>query len=116
MNNERIQEIKERQDAATSGSWQAEGKEIWRRGESYTANIGGHVWIADVDHAGNRGFIAHAPDDIAYLLSEVERLQEENNAMKEALQWYADDRNYKLGNQTVLGEMARTALSHLKGE
>jgi|GEM_PF-6233691 len=43
-----------------------------------------------------------------YLLNEKEKLVE-------ALEWYADDRNYKLGNQTILGEKARTALSHLKG-
>lgn len=54
--------------------------------------------------------------DITYLLSEVERLQEENKAMKEALEWYANDKNYKLVHQTVLGERARKALSHLKGE
>jgi len=46
--------------------------------------------------------------DRACLLSEYDR-------MKEALEWYADDRNYKLGNQTAIGEKARTALSHLKG-
>ncbi|GIO83503.1 hypothetical protein J25TS5_04350 [Paenibacillus faecis] len=53
--------------------------------------------------------------DVFYLLFKAERLQRENEAMKEALEWYADDRNYKLGNQTLLGEKARTALSHLKG-
>lgn len=54
--------------------------------------------------------------DRAYLLSEVERLQEENKVMKSVLEWYANDKNYKLGHQTVLGERARKALSHLKGE
>lgn len=123
-NNDQIQEIKERQQAATSGPWQAEGREIWRRGESYTKNIGGHVWIADVEHTGNKDLIAHAPSDIAYLLSEVERLQENNKAMKEALEWYADKDNYDpihissdgwIPIDKDEGERAITAISHLKG-
>lgn len=104
--NDRIQEIRERQDAATSGPWQAEGREIWRRGESYTANIGGHVWIADVEHAGNKDFIAHAPSDIAYLLAEVERLQ---YAIEAAL-CYLDQERYRSATDEL-----DTALSHLKG-
>lgn len=62
---------------------------------------------------------------ITYLLSEVERLQRENEAMKEALEWYGDyEGNYdpeiidKLGYLPIDidgGERARTTLSHLKG-
>lgn len=88
MNNERIQEIKKKIER---------GMRLYESGllpKQYEQNV----------------------LDDAYLLSEVERLQEENKAMKEALEWYANDKNYKLGHQTVLGERARTALSHLKGE
>lgn len=61
--------------------------------------------------------------DRAYLLSEVERLQRENEAMKEALEFYASYWNHevqiedvgKTSMQRDFGEKARTALSHLKG-
>lgn len=64
-----------------------------------------------------------AHQDRAYLLSEVERLQRENEAMKEALEFYASYWNHevqiedvgKTSMQRDFGEKARTALSHLKG-
>lgn len=122
MNNERIQEIKE--------EW-CRVEEMYKKHPEYRDVFDqAHPWIG-------------------YLLSEVERLQRENERLNnemdsmmitledrslyaaqkyweyllnekeklvETLEWYADDRNYKLGNQTILGEKARTAISHLKGE
>ncbi|MGG4552581.1 hypothetical protein [Paenibacillus humicus] len=121
----KVQEIIDRHAAATPGPWQAEGKEIWRRGEGYSGE-NRHVYITDVQNWENRTFIANAWADEAYLLSQVERLQEENHAMKEALKWYGDKKTYEtnLNDQWEpvtlidqdLGEKAREALSHLKGE
>lgn len=62
-------------------------------------------------------------DWICYLLSEVERLQEENKAMKEALEWtrkrFDDEWTYEMGIGEVVDEILgrfEGALSHLKGE
>lgn len=94
--NERVQEIKKNVDF--NYYW-------W-----FAANEGEPLCQDELDNV--KELVKHA----AYLLSEVERMQAENKAMKEALEWYANDKNYKLGHQTVLGERARTALSHLKGQ
>ncbi|MFD1179505.1 hypothetical protein ACFQ3W_24855 [Paenibacillus puldeungensis] len=122
-NNDRIQEIKRRLAEAMPGPWVY--RELTR--EIYTtAEIDGikYKMVADVFEE-NGQFIANAPDDIAYLLSEVERLQEENKVMKEALEWYADEINWNSGcyeggifftlADDDSGEKASTALSHLKG-
>ncbi|MNW54858.1 hypothetical protein D3C74_324810 [compost metagenome] len=62
-------------------------------------------------------FISNAPEDIDYLLSEIEQLQE-------ALEWYADKNNYdpehlsKYGYIPIdkdEGKRARQSLSNLKG-
>ncbi|MNP45273.1 hypothetical protein D3C76_1391830 [compost metagenome] len=105
MNNERIQEIK---------------KKIERGMKLYESGL------------LPKQFEQNVLDD-AYLLSEVERLQEENKVMKEALEWYGDKKNYEqelcyfdeektdpyyevpeaLNDE---GTYARKVLSQLKGE
>lgn len=67
-NNDRIQEIKQRFAAITPG-WIYNGNEIVLE-SNLRCGIGGFLKEEDSEFAGN------APDDIAYLLSEVERLQE----------------------------------------
>ncbi|MGG4552587.1 hypothetical protein [Paenibacillus humicus] len=61
--------------------------------------------------------------DIAYLLSEYKRLQQENAGMKEALEWmkqrFDGDWTYEIGIGEVVDEIIQKfddALSHLKGE
>ncbi|MCM3704034.1 hypothetical protein [Paenibacillus macerans] len=123
-NNDRIQKIKQRLSAATEGEWKLEGKEIWRRGDGYGGEYPkGHVWITDFtgSNMNNAVLIANAPFDLDYLLSEVERLQTENEAMKEALEYYAEGSEegkllwepWERGNDG--GTRARVVVSHLKG-
>ena len=91
--NERIDAIKARLAAATPGPW-----EILRDGETtsiamrttthvypvvkaacadypgrWSSNESAELWIEDADAA----LISNAPDDLAFLLSEIERLQRE---------------------------------------
>lgn len=47
-------------------------------------------WDMDIDHPDAQ-LIAHAPEDIRYLIAEVERLQAESAAMREALMPYRKD-------------------------
>lgn len=110
--NDRIQEIENRLDKATEGPWNLEGKEIWRRGDGYGGEyLEGHVWITDFTglNPNNAAFIANAPTDIDYLLSEVERLQEENKVMKEALEWtrkrFHEEWTYELGTGEIVDEI-----------
>ncbi|MNH75626.1 hypothetical protein D3C73_278730 [compost metagenome] len=91
--NDRIQEIKQRQAEATPGPWThsrlAPGYVVtdddkfdvvasvveYRENGTIESKFCGDKSLA------NREFIAHAPDDIAYLLSVVERLQTENEQL-----------------------------------
>lgn len=110
----KIQEIIDRHAAATPGPWQAEGKEIWRRGEGYSGE-NRHVYITDVQNWENRTFIANAWADEAYLLSEYKRLQSENQGMREVLKWYSNMSKVCESEHLDGGKRARAALSHLKG-
>lgn len=55
------------------------------------------------------GAIDSLLEDSAYLLSEVERLQEENKVMKEALEWtrkrFDEEWTYELGTGEVVDEI-----------
>ncbi|MGV3564175.1 MAG: hypothetical protein ACO1ON_12935 [Nocardioides sp.] len=70
---DRLAEIRERLDAATSGPWIAIGPddEYLRRGD-----------VASAGYPGRRVVICehHAPDDLRWLLGEVERLTEAEGA------------------------------------
>ncbi|MEF3306656.1 hypothetical protein [Paenibacillus sp. GYB003] len=59
--------------------------------------------------AANAKLIAKAPEAIESLIGEVERQAEEIERLRKALEWYADNSNYKLG-ATTLGNRAREAL------
>lgn len=73
---DRLQDIRARLDAATPGPWERwkDGMRVWSRVPP-DAPFG--VDVADVyaSHA-TADLIAHAPEDIAWLLAEVERLQD----------------------------------------
>lgn len=100
----KIQEIERRHAAATPGPWQAEGKEIWRRGDGYSGE-NRHVYITDVQDWENRNFIANAWADEAYLLSEYKRLQEENDRlMKEVVFWMDKAETQKNNNLAILNQ------------
>lgn len=78
MSHERLQEIHERLEKITPGPWHAY---ISETGSEVVSEEG---WVCQLwykteepmkNHACNADFIAHAPDDVAFLLTEVERLQ-----------------------------------------
>jgi len=67
-----LAEVRARTDAATPGPWEADGWEIHAEP--------GHVWVAescDLDAkdggAANAAFIAHAREDVPFLLAELAR-------------------------------------------
>ncbi|GIP55928.1 hypothetical protein [Paenibacillus vini] len=120
--NDRIQEIRERLEAASPGPWTIyeysdyRGYEVHKYPIGYKSAITG--WGKVLQTKEDASLIANAPTDISYLLSEVERLQT-------ALEFYADEKTYETnvvdqwGPVTKIdfdsGERARTNLSHLKG-
>ncbi|MNI26719.1 hypothetical protein D3C73_804300 [compost metagenome] len=83
--NERIQEIKERHAAATPGPWRTFVKDNFVNEDNYRTIIAGVGFYSPPKYVGfgcdlyiseaDAELIANAPSDIAYLLSEVERLQ-----------------------------------------
>ena len=77
----RIEEIKQRLEAVTPGQWEYTGYcriEVWE-GEDATDIAYLPAQKGDLPRNGSDGMlIAHAPQDLAYLISEVERLQAED--------------------------------------
>jgi hypothetical protein len=86
-NTDRINEIRARLEAATSGPWEEDGPVVRsvQTGEDVTG----------LCESENRDFIAHAPDDIAYLLARVEC----GDALREAVRrfLYVNSDNPPLG-------------------
>lgn len=83
----RLDEIRARERAATPGPWEADGEHVFSVegwAVSYTGGFGHHVnrlkmtpaRAAEVQRNNNE-FIAHAREDIPYLLSEIDRLTAE---------------------------------------
>ena len=80
MTQERLDAIQARLDARTPGEWEASGREIealapsWCEVVSATVDCTGYCY-AGIDRAEDADLIAHAPEDLAYLLAEVEALR-----------------------------------------
>ncbi|MGG3530069.1 hypothetical protein, partial [Paenibacillus rhizolycopersici] len=79
MNNERILEIKRRHESATPGTWNSTGDAVrcdhspngWIC-QMFEGSENSEEPTRDFENAFiNAEFIAHSPDDISYLLSEV---------------------------------------------
>ncbi len=79
----RIEEIKAQLEAITPGEWEWWTSCSWRR-LGVKDDYGNHVirpWVASDGHPdiectpGDRDFIAHAPENIRYLLARVEELE-----------------------------------------
>lgn len=96
MNNERIQEIKRRHESATPGTWNSTGDAVrcdhspngWIC-QMFEGSENSEEPTRDFENAFiNAEFIAHSPDDISYLLSEVERLQQIVEAQGKAIESY----------------------------
>jgi hypothetical protein len=74
---ERIEEIRERLNKATPGKWSREIGNEYREVSMERGPL-----LATVRDADDGTFIAHAPNDIKYLLEQITALQEENAAYK----------------------------------
>lgn len=129
MNNQ-IQETRDRLAAATPGPWTYKQTDC-----EFVVFDNDICWVCTVpdNSTGNVSLIANAPEDIAYLLSQYDQLQTENeqlrteakntwnylknerSAMKEALEWYAQMKLVCTPIHVDGGERAKSALSHLKG-
>ena len=84
MTQERLNAIRGRLDARTPGEWEASGREIdalapsWGEVVSTEVNCMNYCYGGTgrgVEHAEDAELIAHAPQDLADLLAEVERLR-----------------------------------------
>lgn len=74
---ERLQEIRARLDAATPGPWKRDRHEILT--VDVDDETGWETCIADAyGDPADADLIAHAPDDLRWLLDEVERLRSES--------------------------------------
>ena len=116
MTDKRLEEIRKRVEAATPGPWEVEDYRCdgdWRSTGNVWARNKGHYHpgtkvcevnchsmssISDPrdigEFEGNSAFIAHARDDIPFLLAEVERLRALEAEHKR--QWMED--KYEMGN------------------
>ena len=152
MNEQRLQEIKQRAEKATPGPWKVYQDAISTRigTEFMHPQLNGPVpVITDAYHVGgaisiyidaaDAEFIAHAREDVPALVVEIERLQNtialhevnkrnldamiehkdaEIERLRKALEFYADESNYKRIMLSILtpkvlfddGEIARKAL------
>lgn len=95
MTEERLAEIRGREKAATQGPWKA-GKDDFTKNIIQAAKDRGTIIVQRMDDYNmfwnsyipieqtfaDADFIAHAREDIPALLDEVERLREENEALK----------------------------------
>lgn len=108
--NDRIQKIKKRLAEATPGPWESvvgsynETIIVGQKGTvmSFGGTVAFESFKGDEPNDDDEKFITWAPSDIAYLLSEVERLQMENERLNnemDGMEILLEDRN----------------LSHLKG-
>lgn len=115
--NDRIQEIKKRLAEATPGPWEAvvgNYNEIAIVGQKgLVMSFGGYAGFDNFKGTEpsdeDERFITWAPSDISYLLSEVERLQTDIKAMKEALEWtrkhYEEEWTYVPGVGEIVEEI-----------
>lgn len=83
----RIDEIRTRVEAATSGPWCNDGAEIYQGIEfEYHAEWIGETCRTDGDGGtADACFMAHARDDVPWLLTEVNRLTAERDALQQRL-------------------------------
>ena len=107
MTKEQLAEIRGRVEKATGGPWiinktddagWCECPLCQNEGEVLIENITGDGWKYMIQSCGigemvnnNSDFIAHVRQDVPELLDEVERLQSQLQATKEALDMYIDD-------------------------
>lgn len=94
MNEQELQQIEERANAATSGPWWTDKRVIWVIGQMYynayvttdEADIA-LLGAEDICHADAK-FIAHARADVPALIAEIRRLQERVQSADRDIQFW----------------------------
>lgn len=107
---DRVQEIRDRLEAATPGPWSYSPASTGNPSDGPTHHEVRSVSISDdrtmyaiattdYNEMGylDAEFIAHAPDDIEFLLAEVERLQEDLEVTRDSLGDLAGSLEYLVG-------------------
>lgn len=85
---DRLAEIKARAEKATPGPWE-DGPPAWYRGRTNPEHgkrpitAGAEGTLANVYGAGNAAFVAHAREDIPYLLARIAALEAERDDLKD---------------------------------
>lgn len=92
MDKERLKEIKERlEGTAIIGELYVKG-DPWKGYEVIDDHNG--MFVAKLSNGTEVEFLVNAPKDISELLAEVERVQTENERLRKALEYYADEIHY----------------------
>ena len=101
---ERLRAIRERAERATSGPWTASHRAVDRTADHDECSGGLGLEVEGPPEPYLRGqfaraadaqFIAHARDDIPFLLDLAERQAERIEILIEALRFYADEHQYE---------------------
>lgn len=111
LDDQRLNEIEARINAAYPGPWWTDGREIYQGDTGNTPSI--LRWIGDTrrpdDWDGSRdnaAFIAHARTDVPALLAEVRRLRAELDAEKQAHRFTLRQRNNRSRRLLHLRDLA----------
>lgn len=109
------EEIKKALDNATQGPWNAEGIEVWRRGNGYNTSEDAHIWICDAFTTDNAHLIANAPEWLRHMVVENEKKNERIEQLEKALEFYAVRKRYEPHSNLISilsdeGTVARRAL------
>jgi len=72
----RIEEIKKRNKNRTQGVWRREYPR-----NIFAESVGKDIAVVNFRCDKDVDFIAHAPEDIDYLIAEIERLEKENRIL-----------------------------------
>lgn len=109
----------------TPGPWQAEGNEIWHRGNGYNDESDQHTYICDVVHPANRSLIVAAPDLLEACEKALKTLKEIKSFCGEGLEVYGWHQNgdpepfehfIEENMESNLLELLKVAISKAKGE
>ncbi len=116
MKNKRLEDIKERLNAATEGKWVSDGDSVLTNDKNVICDLRETSFMLNENNSNDSNFIAHSKDDIQYLLDEVERLHNTSKNLnleaqkyfdmlveeqfktlryEEALKFYANDKNHE---------------------
>ncbi|GLJ03540.1 hypothetical protein LNK20_11500 [Bacillus safensis] len=103
----RLEEIRQRADAATEGPW-----EIGKQSPNGLNNIGtiGGLLTAQTTNEDNAKYIAHARQDIPWLISEIDRL---NSGIDSVIY---DLRNEDTNDPYVLDQVIQNLVTVLNGK